>query len=126
MLPATVETPQLTVRWDNAIDAVGESAWQATAQGRSFFLSYPWLRGAERTLTRIPSTSRYGARTAVIRSHVFRRNISRPAQATSSTTFPACFPIRRAPSMAFAVARAALRRTMGSRSPPRAIDATRH
>lgn len=44
----------LTARWDRAIDAVGEPAWQAAASGRSFFLSYPWLRGAERTLTPDP------------------------------------------------------------------------
>jgi predicted N-acyltransferase len=54
MPPTTIDTPQLTARWDNAIDSVGEAAWQATTQGRSFFLSYPWLRGAERTLTPEP------------------------------------------------------------------------
>jgi predicted N-acyltransferase len=54
MPPITADPPQLTVRWDNAIDAVGEPAWQATAHDRSFFLSYPWLLGAERTLTPDP------------------------------------------------------------------------
>jgi len=54
MARTTVDLSGLTTRWDTTIEAIGERAWQATARHRSFFLSYPWLRGAERTLTPEP------------------------------------------------------------------------
>lgn len=47
-------TVALAVRWDRTVDAIGADAWDVAARGRSLFLSYPWLRSAEGSLTPDP------------------------------------------------------------------------